>query len=107
MENDNQELPIEERIAARFTGLPQAEETSTETPTEVAQPDFAEVDWNGAKYQIPAALKEAFIHHDDYTKKTQALADDRRQVDHIRQVAENTQAEHVFMQTVAAEHQEL
>ena len=44
-----------------------------------------EVDYEGAKYKVPAPLKEALLRQQDYTVKTQTLAEERRQVETARQ----------------------
>lgn len=41
--------------------------------------DTDEVEYEGAKYRIPKPLKDAVLRQADYTRKTQALADARRE----------------------------
>jgi len=101
------EATLTERLAEKFAGLGAELSESAPQTTEEAASEFAEVDWNGEKFQVPAKLKEAFIHNADYTQKTQKLADQQRALDHIREVAEQGQAQQAFMSSVAAEHQEL
>jgi hypothetical protein len=42
------------------------------------EPELHEIEHEGQTYQIPAALKSAFLMHGDYTRKTQELAEHRR-----------------------------
>lgn len=49
----------------------------------------AEIDYDGAKYRVPAKLKEAFLRQQDYTQKTQKLAEQRQYVEqHAQAVAQ-------------------
>lgn len=94
----------------RLTGLGgQAEPESVEQPTGglPQTPEVAEIEWDGEKFQVPGKLKDAFMKNQDYTQKTQQLADRTRQVDHAREIAEQAQAERAFAQSVASEQQEL
>lgn len=52
-------------------------------PEDEGQPedDTEEVDWDGAKYRIPKALKPGLLMQADYTRKTQELAEQRRSVE--------------------------
>lgn len=43
--------------------------------------DCCEVEHEGQAYRIPAALKGAFLRHADYTRKTQELAEHRRELE--------------------------
>jgi hypothetical protein len=40
--------------------------------------DAEEIDYEGSKYKVPKPLKDAFLRHSDYTKKTQEVAEQRR-----------------------------
>lgn len=44
------------------------------------EPEVAEVEIDGEVYQVPAKIKDRFIHQADYTRKTQELAEARRVV---------------------------
>lgn len=58
---------VESRIASKF-GLPTGGEPEAEAEGAAeAESEFAEIDWEGAKYQIPAKLKEGFLKNEDYT----------------------------------------
>jgi hypothetical protein len=41
-------------------------------------PDAEEIEHNGKKYKVPKDLKEGNLRQDDYTRKTQTLAEERR-----------------------------
>lgn len=47
--------------------------------------DLEEVEYEGERYAIPTKLKDAFLRQADYTRKTQALGEDRRQVEAARE----------------------
>jgi hypothetical protein len=40
--------------------------------------DSEEIEHDGQKYKVPKALKESFLRQADYTRKTQALAEERK-----------------------------
>lgn len=58
----------------------QTQETEASTETET-QPALEEVEWEGEKYQLPPKLKSALMRQEDYTKKTQEVAEARRLVE--------------------------
>lgn len=43
-----------------------------------------EVEYEGAKYKVPAPLKDALLRQSDYTQKTMTLADERRHVEALK-----------------------
>lgn len=45
---------------------------------QAAEPETVEVEHDGQKFKVPAALKDSFLRQADYTQKTQQLAQDRR-----------------------------
>jgi hypothetical protein len=114
---------IQERLADKFEkqfGLPapgssviepeaEAEAASPPLETEEGAPvsDTAEVEWDGAKYSIPAPLKDAFDKAADYTRKTQELAEQRRGIDHSRELMTRTQMDAQFQDSITAENREL
>lgn len=51
---------------------------ASEDEEAVAAPELHEIEHEGQTYQIPAALKGAFLMQGDYTRKTQELAEHRR-----------------------------
>lgn len=62
----------------------------TETPPET-QPqddpwaDYEEVEWEGKTYKIPSEVKGALLRQADYTRKTQEVAEARKQVEALAQ----------------------
>lgn len=40
--------------------------------------DLEDVEWEGKKARVPAEIKAALMRQDDYTRKTQAVADERK-----------------------------
>lgn len=84
---------------------PGAEEVAAEVPgTEDA---FAEIEWQGAKHKIPAALKDAFLQGSDYTQKTQAVAEERRTLEQLRDIAQTSALDRDFQGSISNELQEL
>jgi hypothetical protein len=96
---------------AQEQGGEQAEQQQdTETPegqqgeqTETA-PALEEVEWEGEKFQLPPKLKSALMRQQDYTQKTQAVAERERMVALHQQ---RQQIEGQFQQSVQSEIQTL
>lgn len=59
--------------------------------------ETVEVEFNGQKYKVPAALKDGFLMQADYTRKTQDVAERSKAVDaaraQVQQMAQMTQEE--------------
>jgi hypothetical protein len=53
------------------------ESTGDESATE--EEEFDEIERDGKKYSVPKSLKDEFLMHQDYTKKTQEVAEQRAQ----------------------------
>lgn len=51
-----------------------------------AEPDEEEVEYEGEKYKVPAKLKDALLRQSDYTRKTQEVAEIRRQTEAEKQM---------------------
>jgi len=101
------EQSVEDRIAGKFGLQALTEETPAgESQTETV-PDFAELDWEGQKIQVPVGLKDAFMRNEDYTKKTQELAEQRRSLDQMRELAQQGQLQSTFIESIAPEQQEI
>lgn len=83
-------------------GEQQAEEQPEATEEAPTPPALEEVEWEGEKYQIPAALKPALMRQDDYTRKTQAVAERERMV---ALQLQRQQIEQAFQQSVGPETQ--
>lgn len=100
------EQSVMERLASKFgvSDTDQTEETS-----EVGQEtsDLAELDWDGQKYQVPMKLKDAFMKNDDYTRKTQELAEQRKSLEQVLSTAAQRQASISFNDSIQGETKEL
>lgn len=87
------ENSLDDRIADVFVPTDEAveparEASSEDSPEQAPQqesdetsPQFEEVEYDGETFQVPPKLKEAIIHKSDYTKKTQELAELRRNIE--------------------------
>lgn len=84
-------------------GEQQAAEDTQEGASE-SQPALEEVEYEGAKYQLPPELKSALMRQQDYTRKTQEVAERERMVV-LRQ--QQQQIEQTFQQSVGPENQAL
>ena len=92
-------MSIADRIAAQF-GItddppPQAEEPTeaapaieeADTASEVEAPaeEFAEVEYEGQRYQVPKPLEKAILQERDYTQKSQKLANQAREWEAVQE----------------------
>lgn len=69
----------------KTAGLMDADELDPDFVDVPQDDDLEDVDWEGARYRIPKALKPAIMMNADYTRKTQELADHRRSLDGERE----------------------
>jgi chromosome segregation ATPase len=62
-------------------------ETQPDSNEQEASPadDSEEIEHEGQKYKIPKALKDAFLRQSDYTRKTQELAEQRKEAEAARE----------------------
>ena len=64
--------------------------------------DTEEVEHEGQKYKVPKALKPALMMHQDYTRKTQEVAEQRRALEtQQQQLAQQAQAQQEYLQEAA------
>lgn len=98
--SDNQEVH-EDPAQGEEQAAEQTQETDSPPET---QPELEEVEWEGEKYQLPPKLKSALMRQDDYTKKTQEVAEARRLVELHNQQRQLSEA---FQQATSQEHQTL
>ncbi|MBY3073405.1 hypothetical protein HFO71_24120 [Rhizobium laguerreae] len=56
-----------------------------------AEPELVEVDYDGKKHKIPAELKDALLRQQDYTRKTQEVAEERKAIE-----AKRAEADQIF-----------
>lgn len=64
------------------------------------EPELAEVDYDGKKYKLPPELKDALLRQQDYTRKTQEVAEERKAAEARR--AEADQAYQVSQEVLEA-----
>jgi hypothetical protein len=69
------------------SGDEEAEEENTSGDAELI-----DIEHDGRAYKIPAALKNAFLRNADYTRKTQALAESRRELESRKDALAGEQA---------------
>ncbi len=60
----------------------QTESDSQETETE---DDSEEIEFEGEKYKVPKHLKDAFLRQSDYTRKTQEVSEQRKELEQARE----------------------
>lgn len=73
-----------------------ATQEATEGATEAAEPtdNLIEIDFKGGKYKLPPELKdlhEGYLRQEDYTRKTQEVAERQRVIDLMEQQARHRQ----------------
>jgi hypothetical protein len=80
------------------TETTEAVSTEHETDTDLGEqvePGEEEVEYEGEKYKVPPQLKDALLRQADYTRKTQEVAEQRKQIEaqaaEVRQRAEQQQ----------------
>ena len=59
----------------------EGDENPDESDSQDDEDEFEEIERGDKKYRIPKALKDDLLRQDDYTRKTQALAEQRRELD--------------------------
>lgn len=121
------EASISDRIAAKFLGedppeapaeqqaAPQDDQPSDEQPTSEAQenadapaePAFEEIEYDGKRYEVPRELKDAILRQDDYTRKTQEVAQRAREIELRSKAIELAESQNKFAEAVRSEVSEL
>jgi hypothetical protein len=103
--DEEQQQPQETQQDTQEQGAEQAVEQPQESLEQTeTQPALEEVEFEGARYQLPAAIKSALMRQADYTQKTQQVAERERLV--ALQV-QRQQIEGQFQQSVSPEVQTL
>lgn len=69
-------VAVEPEVVLDAAGNPVEQEPGAEP-----EPEFADVEYEGKTYKVPPELKDAVLRQADYTRKTQEVADMRRQVE--------------------------
>ncbi len=83
---------LDSKLDRVFNGPEQPEQSEPEQPEAEAQAEgeeeakeqeseFVEVEFNGAKYNVPPELKDALMREADYTTKTQSVAQQRKEIE--------------------------
>ena len=115
---------MEDRLASKFgfdttndEGVEEevtAEADGAEQPEVPSDSEEVELEFNGKTYRIPKELQEARLRHEDYTRKTQDIAERARVIDaQARMVQEQQQfqaahaADLQHLQAIRAQHQSL
>lgn len=95
---DEQEVMDPPAIAEETIEQPETDEPVAEgeggepEPTEEAE-ELETIEIDGKEYKIPAALKGGFLMQADYTRKTQEVAEQRRELEsRAQQIAQQAQA---------------
>lgn len=74
-------------VSSRDTSTSPDDPVESESPSEASlldvpvEDDDEEIDYDGAKYKVPKVLKDAFLRQQDYTQKTQTVAEQRKEVE--------------------------
>lgn len=94
--DDVQDSVAEEiETATETTEAVQPEHEADIESSEQEAPDEEEVEYEGVKYKVPPQLKDALLRQADYTRKTQEVAEQRKQTEaqaaEVRQRAEQQQ----------------
>lgn len=80
------------------------EETEeAEEPSASDEPALEEIEIDGQLYEVPPALKEAFMRNADYTQKTQTLSAEKKQYEVLAQQVDTAQKQHEFVSSIANE----
>lgn len=117
MGDEQPEAPEQAEQAEQVESQQEAEpqEEGAEQEAEPQAEEYITVEYNGASYNVPKELEGHLLREADYTKKTQALAEQRKQLEAERnelpkkietQYAEKlTQLENLLAQAVNADEQ--
>lgn len=100
------ELPDVEDAAPQDENTADEGEQVDKTASADSPEQTVEVDYEGAKYRVPANLKDAILRQADYTRKTQEVASQRAAVEQERQAAQRLQqeAQHFVAQYAVIQH---
>jgi hypothetical protein len=101
---------IEDRLAASFEqATPDKDSKAEDIPdAEPAEGDgLEEVEYEGKTFRVAPELKEAIIHKGDYTRKSQEVAEARRNIEHQNEQIRVANMQREFEQSVAEQTQTL
>ncbi len=77
IETEAEEQPVDLEALADEENAPEEAEAPAPTPED----DFEEFEWNGKLIKGPKGLKDGVLRHSDYTKKTQEIAQTRKELE--------------------------
>ena len=103
IQDDQPEDP--EKYDGRREEVAEAEETAEEPAA--PEPEEVEIEYDGETFRIPRKLEKGILQEKDYTQKTQALAEQRRQVEFAQKALEASRFEREFTESVATEQQQM
>ncbi len=100
---------VESRIANALGFASESEPVAQSMSDEPQLTDdgFAEIDWEGTKIKVPPKMRDAFMKNEDYTRKTQELAEQRKGIDHVQELSKQRQLDMAFTDSIAAEQREI
>lgn len=106
------EQSVMERLTGHMSNLTGISDQARDEVPQSQEPQEAstgleDVEWEGEKYQLPAKIKDALMKNADYTQKTQALSEQRKQIDHLAETFKRGEIEKAFSQSVAEESKRL
>ena len=110
MSEELEQPQVEDSTALPESGdtAPEVEESTETEETELDQeeavePDEEDVEYEGKQYKVPKELKDALLRQSDYTRKTQEIAETRKQVEaHAQQLHAERQFVQQNLQDVAS-----
>lgn len=101
-EDSGDDLPEETPEAGEDENEPSSETPEAENE-EPEAPETFEIELDGQLYEVPKAIHDEIQKAQDYTKKTQSLAAERKQFETLRAAVEQAQKQHEFFNSIAAE----
>lgn len=82
------ETPEEQPVSLDETEDAESSEQGEDAEQGGEAAEYAEIEINGKKYQVPAELKDGYMMQAAFTQKTQAVAEERKQVETMRAEAQ-------------------
>jgi len=88
---DEPETPSEEAPADPENAQTEGDDATAEVEPETANDESVEVEFEGKTYKLPPELKDAVLRQADYTRKTQEVAEERKNLLAERELAKANQ----------------
>ena len=103
--DDPEEVEETEEVTDEAEEAEESEESEEEQPEEgkEEEPALEEIEIDGQLYEVPPALKEAFMRNADYTQKTQTLSAEKKQYEVLAGQLDTAQKQYEFMNSIADE----